>query len=77
MLDKNGRLHILKNSVKGKPLAPDVDLEQIAKETFGFSGAHLENLVNEAAIQALRGKRLEITNADFKEALEKVMLGRN
>ena len=73
--DKNGRLHILKIHVKGKPLAPDVDLEQIAKETFGFSGAHLENLVNEAAIQALRGKRLEITNADFKEALEKVMLG--
>ena len=73
--DKQGRLQILRIHAKGKPLALDVDLEQIAQATFGFSGAHLESIVNEAAIYALRHKRREITNRDFKEALEKVMLG--
>ena len=50
--DKEGRLEILKLHTKDKPLASNVDLNQIAKETFGFSGAHLENLCNEAAILA-------------------------
>lgn len=73
--DKDGRLHILKIHAKGKPFAADVDLEQVAKETFGFSGAHLESLLNEAAIQAMRAKRQVIKNKDLKEAVEKVMLG--
>ena len=73
--DKQGRLQILKIHAKNKPLAPDVDLEQIAQATFGFSGAHLESVMNEAAIQALRHKRKQITNNDLREAVEKVMLG--
>ena len=54
--DKEGRLQILKLHTKNKPLAQDVDLEALARETFGFSGAHLESLANEAAILALRAK---------------------
>ncbi len=73
--DKAGRLHILKIHAKGKPLADDVVLEEIAWETFSFSGAHLESVINEAAIQTLRGKRKQITLADLREAVEKVMLG--
>ncbi|HOB07862.1 MAG: AAA family ATPase [Limnochordia bacterium] len=73
--DKQGRLQILKIHAKDKPLAADVDLDKIAQATFGFSGAHLESVMNEAAIYALRHKRHEITNQDLKEALEKVMLG--
>ncbi|HHX02321.1 MAG TPA: AAA family ATPase [Firmicutes bacterium] len=73
--DKQGRLQILQIHAKGKPLAPDVDLAKIAQATFGFSGAHLESVMNEAAIFALRHKRKQITNHDLKEALEKVMLG--
>lgn len=73
--DREGRLHILKIHTKGRPLSPDVDLEEIARETYGFSGAHLESLVNEAAILALRAKRREILPVDFKEAVEKVMMG--
>jgi len=73
--DKQGRLQILQIHAKGKPLAADVDLEKIAQATFGFSGAHLESVLNEAAIYALRHKRTEITSQDLKEALEKVMLG--
>lgn len=73
--DKAGRLHILNIHAANKPLAADVCLEQIAAETHGFSGAHLENLLNEAAITALRDGRQEITQADLREAVEKVMLG--
>lgn len=73
--DKAGRLHILNIHAAGKPLAADVCLEQIAAETHGFSGAHLENLLNEAAISALRAGRQEVTQADLREAVEKVMLG--
>lgn len=73
--DKDGRLHILKIHAQGKPLADGVDLEQMAKETFGFSGAHLESVMNEAAIQALRAGKKEITQNNMREALEKVMLG--
>jgi vesicle-fusing ATPase len=52
--DKQGRLEILKLHTQNKPLADSVSLEEIAKETFGFSGAHLESLANEAAILAMR-----------------------
>lgn len=73
--DKEGRLRILEIHAKDKPLADDVDLEQVARETYGFSGAHLENVLNEAAIQALRRRSPEITGHDIREAIEKVMLG--
>ncbi len=73
--DKEGRLHILKIHAKNKPLAPEVDLEKIATEAYGFSGAHLESLLNEAAINALRDEREMIGEMDLREAIEKVMLG--
>ena len=73
--DRRGRLQILKIHAKGKPLADDVDLYKVAQSTFGFSGAHLESIMNEAAIQALRCRRQQITNEDLREAVEKVMLG--
>ena len=73
--DKEGRLHILRIHARNKPLAANVDLEKIAGETFGFSGAHLESLLNEAAINALRSSSSQIRNQDIRDALEKVMLG--
>ncbi|MBE3576682.1 MAG: AAA family ATPase [Limnochordales bacterium] len=73
--DREGRRRILEIHTRGKPLAADVDLDELARESYGFSGAHLESLVNEAAIFALRARRREITRADFFEALEKVMMG--
>jgi cell division protease FtsH len=73
--DKEGRLHILRIQTKGKPLAKDVDLEHIARETFGFSGAQLEALVNEAAIIALRQEKTEITQEMFRDAVDKVLMG--
>lgn len=73
--DKEGRLHILKIQIEGKPLANDVDLEHIARETFGFSGAQLESLVNEAAIIALRQDKQEVTQEMFRDAVDKVLMG--
>lgn len=73
--DKDGRLQILKIHVKNKPLAEDVDLEAIARETFGFSGAHLESLTNEAAIIAMRNNSDKITQKDFLQAIDKVIMG--
>ncbi|MDS1029048.1 AAA family ATPase [Bacillota bacterium LX-D] len=73
--DKAGRLQILKIHTRNKPLGQDVDLESIAQESFGFSGAHLESLANEAAIYALRDGNTTIENRHFREALDKVMLG--
>lgn len=73
--DKNGRLEILKIHCNNKPLAEDVNLEEIAKETFGFSGAHLESACNEAAILALRENSDTISQRHFREAVDKVMLG--
>ncbi|MDD4570585.1 MAG: AAA family ATPase [Tepidanaerobacteraceae bacterium] len=73
--DKEGRLEILKLHTKDKPLADDVDLNQIARETFGFSGAHLENLCNEAAILAMRGDNTEVNHKYFIEAIDKVIMG--
>ena len=73
--DKNGRLHILKLHTRNKPLTAEVSLEKIAADTFGFSGAHLESLTNEAAILALREQQSHITAAHFQVAIDKVMMG--
>ncbi|HSS39634.1 MAG TPA: ATP-dependent zinc metalloprotease FtsH [Polyangia bacterium] len=69
------RRAILGVHVKGKPLAPDVDLQRVAANTAGFSGADLANLVNEAALSATRAGRDSITGADFSGALDKIVLG--
>ncbi|MGB9792381.1 MAG: AAA family ATPase, partial [Thermacetogeniaceae bacterium] len=73
--DKTGRYQILKLHCRNKPLADDVELEKIAQETFGFSGAQLESVTNEAAILALREKSPYIHQRHFKEAIDKVMMG--
>jgi cell division protease FtsH len=73
--DRNGREQILKVHSRGKPLSPQVDLDRLARATPGFSGADLANLVNEAALHTARGKRSEITQADFEAALDKIVLG--
>lgn len=73
--DKDGRLEIMKIHTKNKPLAEDVRLDVIARETFGFSGAHLESLANEAAILAMREDSSEIKQHHFNESIDKVMMG--
>jgi cell division protease FtsH len=73
--DMKGREAILKVHVRGKPLAPDVELGMLAKSTPGFVGADIENLVNEAAILAARRNRKSIVRADFEDAIERVILG--
>jgi ATP-dependent metalloprotease FtsH len=73
--DKKGREHILRLHARNKPLADGVSLEQVAAETFGFSGAQLESVMNEAAIYALRDRRERITQADLTQAVDKVMMG--
>ena len=54
MPDREGRLHILRIHTRNRPLAADIDLEELAREMYGFSGAQIESAVNEAAIQAMR-----------------------
>ncbi|BCJ85440.1 AAA family ATPase [Effusibacillus dendaii] len=73
--DKEGRLHILKIQTANKPLAEDVDLETIAKESYGFSGAQLESLTNEAAILAMRENKTKIETEHLRDAVNKVLLG--
>ena len=73
--DIKGRTEILQVHVKGKPLAPNVDLERISKQTPGFSGADLANLVNESAILAARRKKDVINYDEFVESVDRVMLG--
>ncbi len=73
--DKASREEILRIHCKNKPLGADVDLTQIARDTYGFSGAHLESVVNEAAILAFRANKEHISQAHFREAIDKVMLG--
>jgi len=70
------RKAILEVHAKGKPLGPDVDLEVVARGTPGFSGADLANLVNEAAIFAVRAAREVIGAVDFAEARDRILLGR-
>lgn len=73
--DVKGREEILKVHSKNKPLAPDVDLKVIAKTTQQFTGADLENLLNEAALLAARHNKKAITEADIEEATVKVVSG--
>jgi cell division protease FtsH len=73
--DVKGRIDILKVHSKGKPLAADVDLEVIARITPGFSGADLENLINESAILAARRNKKSIGMSEIQEAMERVIMG--
>ena len=73
--DVKGREEILHVHAKNKPLAPDVDLHQIAATTVGFTGADLENLLNEAALLAAKRKLMAITMDEIEEATMKVVVG--
>jgi cell division protease FtsH len=73
--DVNGRTGILKVHTRKTPLSPEVDLDAIARGTPGFSGADLENLVNEAALLAARTNKERLDNRDFEFAKDKVMMG--
>ena len=73
--DKNARLEILKVHAKNKTLAKNITLEYLAKRTPGFSGADLENLLNEAALLAVRRNKKEITMAEIDEATDRVLMG--
>jgi cell division protease FtsH len=73
--DMRGRKAILEVHVRGKPLASDINLEGLARQTPGFAGADLENMVNEAAILAARRNKRSISNAEFEEAIERVVAG--
>lgn len=75
MPDIEGRKAILAIHATGKPFAKEVDWERIAKRTVGFTGADLENMLNEAAILIAREDRSEITNLDLEEAATKVKMG--
>jgi len=73
--DIEGRKAILKVHAAGKPLGPEVTFDALAKETPGFSGAELSNLINEAAIMAARGSKKQIFMDDFEEAVDRVIAG--
>jgi cell division protease FtsH len=73
--DAAGREKILRVHTRSVPLAPDVDLGQIAQSTPGMVGAELANLVNEAALLAARRGHAQVVRADFTDALEKIVLG--
>ncbi|MEI7973559.1 MAG: ATP-dependent zinc metalloprotease FtsH [Bdellovibrio sp.] len=73
--DLAGRKQILEVHVRKTPLGPDVDLEKVARGTPGFSGADLENLVNEAALIAARAEKKYLTMEDFEKAKDKVLMG--
>src|SRR5205814_4100107 len=73
--DRRGRAAILRIHTRNVPLAPDVNLDDIASQTPGLVGADLRNLVNEAALGAARGGGVAVTMADFAEAIEKTLLG--
>ncbi len=73
--DREGREAILRIHTRGIPLAPDVDLAQVARITPGMTGADLANLANEAALLAVKRRKQDVTMPDFTGALEKVQLG--
>jgi len=73
--DAKGRLHILELHARNKPLAEGVSLRKIADQTFGFSGAQLESLMNEAAIYAMREEAERIEERHLLQAIDKVMMG--
>ena len=73
--DARGREDILKVHSRNKPLGPDVDLKEIAKDTIGFTGADLENLLNEAALLAVRRKKKALTMDEISDATSRVEMG--
>jgi cell division protease FtsH len=73
--DAKGRREILNVHIKGKPLSPDIDLDTLSKQTAGFSGADLANLVNEAALLTARRNKTQITNSEMDESVERVVAG--
>ena len=73
--DQAGRRQILEVHVRGVPLADDVDLDAVASATAGMVGAELANLINEAALQAARRDHTAVQQADFSDALERIVLG--
>lgn len=75
MPDKNGRLRILRTHAVGKPLAPEVNLERLAEDTVGFSGAKLETMLNEAALRAARRDSGPITAQDVDGAFRELLVG--
>ena len=75
--DLEGREQILELHLHNKPVEDNISLEKIARETFGFSGAHLESLANEAAILAMREGRRRIGEKHLLEAIDKVIMGRS
>jgi cell division protease FtsH len=73
--DRAGRESILRIHTRDKPLAPDVNLTELAKATIGFSGADLANLANEAALTAARKSHKRLTPLDFSDAFDRIILG--
>jgi cell division protease FtsH len=73
--DMEGRKAILRVHAKGKPFAPDVDLDSVARRTPGFSGADLANVINEAALLTARNEKRAITNDFLEEAIDRVIAG--
>ncbi|TMV51227.1 AAA family ATPase [Paenibacillus mesophilus] len=73
--DKKGRMHILQIHAKNKPVSTEASMDRVAGETFGFSGAQLESVMNEAAIYAMRDDNPEIDQKHFSLAIDKVMMG--
>src|SRR4029079_13459198 len=73
--DLSGREAILGVHTRGKPLGEDIDLMSIARQTAGLTGAELENIANEAAIFAGRSGQTSIHQANFEEAMERVVAG--
>ncbi|WP_407643483.1 AAA family ATPase [Cohnella endophytica] len=73
--DKSAREHILRLHARNKPLSPDASLGKVAEETFGFSGAQLESVMNEAAIYAMREQSETIGSEHLSQAIDKVMMG--
>src|SRR5260370_11337095 len=73
--ERRGREAILRIHTRDVPLAPDVNLEDLARATPGFSGADLENLVNEAALAGARRGSTQVSRQDFENALDKLLLG--
>jgi cell division protease FtsH len=73
--DKKGRVHILRIHARNKPLAENADLDKVAEESFGFSGAQLESVMNESAIYAMREESDAITQRHLSMAIDKVMMG--
>ncbi|WP_217595001.1 AAA family ATPase [Cohnella sp. GbtcB17] len=75
MPDRHGREHILRLHARNKPLSEEVSLAKVAEETFGFSGAQLESVMNEAAIYAMREESETLRPAHLAQAIDKVMMG--